>query len=190
LAGFAAAGSAVCAGFIGLVEYRLFWKPLEKAYFRSYLWAASPTLLGGRSDYRLLVVQVPGGILSLKNSTDGQEIPSYQTYACLGWLRQVGLIVQHGRHEDDEKEKDDPGTSDVAPEPDGKMALPLPSAADVLTTVGDIYIYGTPNHATRLPVSVTNGAALPVVHVQMSPLAPKGDARHHRQRRLDGVLGQ
>lgn len=61
LGAFAGAVAAACAGGLGLVDYGLFWKPLEKAYFRSYLWAASPTLLGGRSDYSLLVVQVPGG---------------------------------------------------------------------------------------------------------------------------------
>jgi hypothetical protein len=36
-------------------------------------------------------------ILPLKNSGDGQEIPSYQAYACLGWLRHEGLVIQHGR---------------------------------------------------------------------------------------------
>lgn len=36
-------------------------------------------------------------ILPLKSSADGQEIPSYQTYACLGWIREEGLIIQHGR---------------------------------------------------------------------------------------------
>jgi hypothetical protein len=36
-------------------------------------------------------------ILPLKSSVDGQEIPSYQTYACLGWIREEGLIIQHGR---------------------------------------------------------------------------------------------
>jgi hypothetical protein len=61
LAAFAAAVSAACAGFLSLLDYGLFWKPLQKAYFRSYLWAASPTLLGGRSDCSLLVVQVPAG---------------------------------------------------------------------------------------------------------------------------------
>jgi hypothetical protein len=34
---------------------------LQKAYLKSYLWAASPTLLGGRSDYSLRVLVVPAG---------------------------------------------------------------------------------------------------------------------------------
>ena len=36
-------------------------------------------------------------ILPLKSSVDGQEVPSYQTYACLARLRREGLIIQHGR---------------------------------------------------------------------------------------------
>jgi hypothetical protein len=36
-------------------------------------------------------------ILPLRNSVDGLDIPSYQSYACLSWLRQEGLIIQHGR---------------------------------------------------------------------------------------------
>src|SRR5262249_22934714 len=35
------------------------------------------------------------GILPLKHG--GAEIPDYQTYLTLAWLRSVGLITQHGR---------------------------------------------------------------------------------------------
>jgi hypothetical protein len=36
-------------------------------------------------------------LLPLKSSADGSEIPSYQTYLCLAWLRAQGLVLQHGR---------------------------------------------------------------------------------------------
>jgi hypothetical protein len=36
-------------------------------------------------------------VLPLKSSRDGTEVPSYQTYLCLAWLRQQGLVLQHGR---------------------------------------------------------------------------------------------
>jgi hypothetical protein len=29
---------------------------------------------------------------------DGQEVPSYQAYLCLAWLREAGMIVKNGRH--------------------------------------------------------------------------------------------
>ena len=54
----------------------MFWKPLQKAYLKSYLWAASPTLLGGRSDYSLLVVLVPAGsLVSEYLATDADVVP-------------------------------------------------------------------------------------------------------------------
>jgi hypothetical protein len=31
------------------------------------------------------------------NTAEGTEIPSYQPYLCLNWLREVGLVQQHGR---------------------------------------------------------------------------------------------
>jgi len=36
-------------------------------------------------------------LLPLRSSVSGQEIPSYQTYLCLAWLRAQGLVLQHGR---------------------------------------------------------------------------------------------
>ncbi len=35
-------------------------------------------------------------VLPLKDS-EGEDIPSYQSYLCLAWLRALGLIRQHGR---------------------------------------------------------------------------------------------
>jgi hypothetical protein len=36
-------------------------------------------------------------LLPLVNSHDGNRIPDYQAYIGLAWLRQQGLLVQHGR---------------------------------------------------------------------------------------------
>lgn len=37
------------------------------------------------------------GLLPLKDSASNSEIPDYQTYLTLAWLRNVNLITQHGR---------------------------------------------------------------------------------------------
>lgn len=36
-------------------------------------------------------------ILPLKKKDDQDELPSYQVYVCVAWLKQLGLITQHGR---------------------------------------------------------------------------------------------
>jgi len=36
-------------------------------------------------------------VLPLKDNTDGGTLPDYQCYLCLAWLRQSGLVIQHGR---------------------------------------------------------------------------------------------
>jgi hypothetical protein len=36
-------------------------------------------------------------VISNMKTSDGAEVPSYQSYLCLAWLRQEGLVVQHGR---------------------------------------------------------------------------------------------
>lgn len=36
-------------------------------------------------------------LLPLRNSADGSDIPTYQAYLCLAWLRAGKLIRQHGR---------------------------------------------------------------------------------------------
>jgi hypothetical protein len=40
---------------------------------------------------------VMDAILPLKGSPDGTDIPNYQVYLCLAWLRKEGLVLQHGR---------------------------------------------------------------------------------------------
>jgi hypothetical protein len=36
-------------------------------------------------------------ILPLKKKDDQAELPSYQVYVCIAWLRQLGLVTQYGR---------------------------------------------------------------------------------------------
>lgn len=36
-------------------------------------------------------------LLPLTSADDGAEIPNYQTYVCIAWLKHTGLIEQHGR---------------------------------------------------------------------------------------------
>jgi hypothetical protein len=36
-------------------------------------------------------------VLPIRDPADGSEIPKYQSYVCIAWLKQVGLIDQHGR---------------------------------------------------------------------------------------------
>jgi len=36
-------------------------------------------------------------VLPIREPADGSEIPNYQSYVCIAWLKQTGLIDQHGR---------------------------------------------------------------------------------------------
>ena len=36
-------------------------------------------------------------VLPIHDPTDGSEIPNYQSYVGIAWLKQMGLIEQHGR---------------------------------------------------------------------------------------------
>jgi len=36
-------------------------------------------------------------VLPLKDPIAGSEVPAYQAYLCLAWLRSVGIVTQHGR---------------------------------------------------------------------------------------------
>jgi hypothetical protein len=52
-------------------------------------------LLGAASAQRERVA-IPD-LLPLRAADDGAELPPYQVYVCLAWLRTIGLIEQHGR---------------------------------------------------------------------------------------------
>lgn len=36
-------------------------------------------------------------VLPIRDPGDGSEIPNYQSYVCIAWLKHTGLIDQHGR---------------------------------------------------------------------------------------------
>jgi hypothetical protein len=36
-------------------------------------------------------------VIPLTDPTDGAELPTYQIYVALAWLRSLGLVEQHGR---------------------------------------------------------------------------------------------
>lgn len=36
-------------------------------------------------------------VLPLQDASDGSTLPDYQCYLCLAWIRQSGLVIQHGR---------------------------------------------------------------------------------------------
>jgi hypothetical protein len=69
-------------------------KPYEHKAPRAVLRALvqSLTRAGGKGERFTME-----GIFPLKNISDSSEIPDYQAYLTLAWLRSVGLIVQHGR---------------------------------------------------------------------------------------------
>lgn len=84
---------------IGDVLVKLGWSKSQKAEYEhkapfSVVRDLVMAIRQATSKKRTFVMEA---ILPLKSSADGQEVPSYQTYACLAWLRQEGLIVQHGR---------------------------------------------------------------------------------------------
>lgn len=46
-------------------------------------------------------------VLPLKDPVSGTEVPAYQAYLCLAWLRSVGIVTQHGRQGYSLAKKDD-----------------------------------------------------------------------------------
>ena len=46
-------------------------------------------------------------VLPLKDPVSGTEVPAYQSYLCLAWLRSVGIVTQHGRQGYSLAKKDD-----------------------------------------------------------------------------------
>jgi len=75
------------------------WSKKEKAQYehkspKSVLGQLLESLLAaGREGHRFTTEDV----LPLYEAADGSEIPSYQAYLCLAWLRSESLIEQHGR---------------------------------------------------------------------------------------------
>lgn len=43
------------------------------------------------------VLRPPQEFLPLSNAS-GEQIPDYQSYLCMAWLRDIGIVERHGRH--------------------------------------------------------------------------------------------
>jgi hypothetical protein len=69
-------------------------KPYEHKAPRSVLRALVQALIRVGSGGERFTME---RLLPLKDLVDGAEIPDYQTYLTLAWLRGAGLITQHGR---------------------------------------------------------------------------------------------
>jgi hypothetical protein len=69
-------------------------KPYEHKAPRSVLRSLVQALVRAGSGGKRFTVEA---LLPLKETATGSEIPDYQTYLTLAWLRSVGLITQHGR---------------------------------------------------------------------------------------------
>ena len=69
-------------------------KPYEHRAPRPVLQALVQTLVqAGKGGERFTMEN----LFPLKDPADNSEVPGYQAYLTLAWLRQSGLIVQHGR---------------------------------------------------------------------------------------------
>jgi len=69
-------------------------KPYEHKAQRSVLRSLVQALVRVGSGGERFTVEA---LLPLKDTSAGSEIPDYQMYLTLAWLRSIGLIVQHGR---------------------------------------------------------------------------------------------
>jgi hypothetical protein len=69
-------------------------KPYEHKAPRGVLQALLQAVIRAGSGGKRFTVEA---LLPLLDTAAGTEIPGYQTYLTLAWLRSVGLVVQHGR---------------------------------------------------------------------------------------------
>jgi hypothetical protein len=69
-------------------------KPYEHKAPQSVLLALIQALIQVASGGKRFTTE---GVFPLKHLTDYSDIPDYQAYLTLAWLRSAGLIVQHGR---------------------------------------------------------------------------------------------
>lgn len=78
---------------------RVAWSKREKKEYQhkashGALLALVAALIEAGKDGRVFTTDQ---ILPVRDPTDGSEIPNYQSYVCIAWLKQTGLIDQHGR---------------------------------------------------------------------------------------------
>jgi len=78
---------------------RVAWSKREKKEYQhkaphSALQALATALAEAGKDGRVFSTDQ---VLPIRDPADGSEIPNYQSYVCIAWLKQTGLIDQHGR---------------------------------------------------------------------------------------------
>ncbi|MCC6125052.1 MAG: hypothetical protein IT426_08830 [Pirellulales bacterium] len=75
------------------------WSPSDKATYEHKSPKKVLALLGttlsknGANGKRFTMERV----LPLTNPSDGSNVPDYQVYLCLAWLRTLDILIQHGR---------------------------------------------------------------------------------------------
>jgi hypothetical protein len=79
--------------------YKLGWSKTKKATYehkapQSALSSLVKKLGAVGANRRRFTVE---DIIPLQNPSEESEVPSYQVYLCLAWLRTTGLLFQHGR---------------------------------------------------------------------------------------------
>jgi hypothetical protein len=78
---------------------RVAWSKREKKEYQhkaphSALKALAATLAEAGKEGRVFSTDQ---VLPIRDPADGSEVPNYQSYVCIAWLKQTGLIDQHGR---------------------------------------------------------------------------------------------
>ena len=71
---FAAPIAAAVAGVASFLYTRIAWSDLERHYLRSYLWAASPSVLSSTGTYNLVVVGAPPERVYLFDANTGERL--------------------------------------------------------------------------------------------------------------------
>lgn len=78
---------------------RIAWSKREKKEYQHKAPYIAVKVLAGTivragKDGRLFTTEE---VLPIRDADDGSEIPNYQAYVCIAWLKHTGLIDQHGR---------------------------------------------------------------------------------------------
>jgi len=81
------------------ILYKLGWSKAEKSVYehkapKSVLLALVNKLKVVGANRRRFAMD---NVLPLTTPTEGTELPTYQVYICLAWLRMTNILVQHGR---------------------------------------------------------------------------------------------
>jgi len=82
----------------GDVLVKIGWSKAEKDEYQH----KAPKLVLEVLVHKLAAVAVDGSIVTMEEilplrDSDGTELPAYQAYVCLAWLKSIGGVKQHGR---------------------------------------------------------------------------------------------